>query len=85
MRVKVRKVGNSLTVTIPYEIAEELAISEGGELDLAVQEDRIIAQPTSSRLDRVLAPLRKEAAEKGITPEMVDRAVREVRDERRSR
>lgn len=41
MNVKVRPVGNSLTITIPVEIAKSLSIKAGDMMDIEAKNDHI--------------------------------------------
>jgi len=79
MKVRLRKVGNSYTVTVPREIVDELHLEEGGDLDIVVREDRVELKPTTSRWDRLTAEARTRAAERGLTEEDVMKAIREIR------
>lgn len=79
MRVKLRKVGNSLTVTIPYEIAEELCLTEGSELNIVAREDKVVLETFKAEWDRVCEPIQKRAEELGVTEEDVIRWVEEMR------
>ncbi len=82
MRVKVRQVGNSLTVTIPKEIALDLAITPGTEVDVSVQDRVVVLEPVESRWERLLAEMRKLALERGLTETDVDEAIAESRGRR---
>jgi antitoxin component of MazEF toxin-antitoxin module len=50
--VKARKVGNSITVTIPREIVTELDITEDTEMNLFVREGAVVMEPALSRWER---------------------------------
>ena len=82
MRVKVRKVGNSLTVTIPKEIAMELGLSADMEVDVGVRDQAVIMEPTVSRWERLLAEVRRQAAERGLSEADVEQALAESRGQR---
>jgi antitoxin component of MazEF toxin-antitoxin module len=82
MRVKLRKVGNSLTVTIPYEIVDELCLIEGMELDVVAREESVVLETPSATWERICEPMRKAAEERGITEDDIVAAVREMRRER---
>lgn len=71
MRVKARKVGNSLTVTIPREVVLETELSENTDLNIFVSEGSIVLEPVLSRWDRLVGRVREQAAEQGITEEDV--------------
>lgn len=49
MRVKVQKWGNSLALRIPKGIAELVELSDGGEVELSVEEGKMIVQPARRR------------------------------------
>lgn len=80
MRVKVRRVGNSLTVTIPKEIAMDLGLSPDVEMDVSPREGTLVLQPVASRWERLVTEVRAQAAERGLTEQDIDRALTEVRD-----
>jgi antitoxin component of MazEF toxin-antitoxin module len=67
MKVKVRRVGNSLTVTIPKEIALDLGIGPEMEVDVSVRDKALVMEPVGSRWERLVEEIRKEAAERGLT------------------
>ncbi len=62
MRATVRKWGNSLALRIPSGLAEDARLSDGAEVDVAVENGRLIVAPVTAELslDALLA---------GITPE----------------
>jgi antitoxin component of MazEF toxin-antitoxin module len=82
MRVKVRQVGNSLTVTIPKEIAMELDLSADMEVDVSACDQAVIMEPTTSRWERLLAEVRRQAAERGLSEADVEQALAESRGQR---
>ena len=82
MRVKVRQVGNSLTVTIPKEIALDLDLSADMEMDVKISDRAVVMEPTSSRWERLLAEVRRQAAEQGLSEADVERALAESRGQR---
>lgn len=82
MRVKVRQVGNSLTVTIPKEIALELNLSPELVVDLRVRDQTVVMEPVLSRWERLLAEIRKQAAERGLSEADVEQALEESRGRR---
>jgi len=68
MVTKVQKWGNSLAVRIPKALARELATECGAEVDLAVEEGRLIVTPVRRpryTLEELVA---------GITPENLHEA-----------
>jgi antitoxin component of MazEF toxin-antitoxin module len=77
--VKARRVGNSITVTIPKEIVSELDITEDTDMNLFVREGAVVMEPAVSRWDRLVERVRHQAAERGLTEADVDRAVAEIR------
>lgn len=82
MKVKLRKVGNSYTVTVPKEIVDGLVIEEGTELeiDFVAQEDRVVLKPVGrTRLQRLLDRANARALEAGVTEADVDAVMRGIR------
>ena len=79
MKVKARRVGNSLTVTIPSQVAMELGITEDTDMDVFVAEDRVVMEPAVSRWDRLVSQVRETAAERGVTEQDVIEALAETR------
>lgn len=80
MKVKARQVGNSITVTIPRQIVMELGIRPEMEIDVTVSDHAIRMEPVESRWDRLLAELRKEAAERGLTENDVEQALQAAKE-----
>lgn len=62
MRVSVQKWGNSLGLRIPKALAVEAGIEQGAELDVRVEDGRLVAAPV------VRIPTLEELVA-GITPE----------------
>ncbi|HEV8639090.1 MAG TPA: AbrB/MazE/SpoVT family DNA-binding domain-containing protein [Chloroflexota bacterium] len=65
MRVAVQKWGNSLAVRIPRALAEEVGIERGSQVELAVEQGRLVAAPLRPRasrytLDELLAQVTDE-------------------------
>jgi antitoxin component of MazEF toxin-antitoxin module len=81
--VKVRRVGNSMTVTIPAEVVAELGLTEEMDMNVFVREDAVVVEPAVSRWERLVSRVQREAAEKGLTPADVDAEVAALRRERR--
>jgi antitoxin component of MazEF toxin-antitoxin module len=79
--VKARRVGNSVTVTIPAGVVAELAIPEDMDMNVFVREGSVVMEPALSRWERLVDRVRNEAAAKGLTEADVDRAVAEMRSE----
>lgn len=79
MRIKVRKVGNSLTVTIPREIALDLDIDAGTEMDVSVGGQAVVFALTQDRWARLLAQVRLQAVERGLSETDVDLAIADLR------
>lgn len=82
MQVKVRRVGNSLSVTIPKDVAAELALDENTQMNVIVRDGAVVLEPAVSRWDRLVADVRKQAAERGLTERDVSDAVSEIRGRR---
>ncbi|MHB8869889.1 MAG: AbrB/MazE/SpoVT family DNA-binding domain-containing protein [Thermoleophilia bacterium] len=79
MRVKARKVGNSIVVTIPKEVAAELAIDENTEMDVRAWDGALILEPSASRWDRLVLQVRHEAALRNLNEDDVADAVAKIR------
>jgi antitoxin MazE len=62
MRSHVRRWGNSLAVRVPREVAAATAIEEGTEVEVAVEDGRVVLTP------RPAAPTLDELVE-AITPD----------------
>jgi antitoxin MazE len=63
MRAKVQKWGNSLAVRIPKAIAELVELADGREVELSVEEGKMIVQPARKRrytLDELVAGITDE-------------------------
>jgi antitoxin component of MazEF toxin-antitoxin module len=72
-RVKTRRVGNSLTVTIPRDVVLEMDLTENTDLNIFVREGAVVLEPTLSRWDRLVDSVREQAAgqqEADVTAEM---------------
>lgn len=67
MKVKVRRVGNSMTVTIPKEIVLDLGITPDTAMDISIRDKALVMEPVGSRWERLVEEIRKEAAEQGLT------------------
>lgn len=80
--MKVRQVGNSITVTIPKEIAVDLGITPKMEMDMSVRDHAVVMEPVESRWERLLAEARKQAVERGLDEADIARAIAESRDRR---
>ncbi|MGV8083906.1 MAG: AbrB/MazE/SpoVT family DNA-binding domain-containing protein [Coriobacteriia bacterium] len=79
MRVKARKVGNSLTVTIPKEVVLETDISENTDLNIFVREGSVVLEPVLSRWDRLVDRVREQAAQQGVTEADVAEEMQQIR------
>jgi antitoxin MazE len=58
MRVRIQKWGNSLALRIPRSFAAETALDQGAEVDLTLEEGRLVVTPLQHpeyRLDDLLA------------------------------
>ncbi|MBA4370670.1 MAG: hypothetical protein C0418_03715 [Coriobacteriaceae bacterium] len=82
MRVKVRKVGNSLTITVPKAMARELALYEGVELEYSIRDGALVVSPLGSRWERLCADAQRHAREMGLTEDDVMDAIDEIRGRR---
>ncbi len=62
MTTKVQKWGNSLAVRIPHHIAERLAIYQGSELEISVENDKLMLVPKKKKptLEELLARVTPE-------------------------
>ncbi len=80
MKVKVRRVGNSLTVTIPKEIAMDLGLGPDMEMNVSIREAAVVLEPVGSRWDRLVADVRRQATDRGLTESDIDAAMTEARD-----
>ena len=80
--VKARKVGNSVTVTIPKDVVAEMGITEDMDMNVFVREGVVVMEPTISRWDRLVSSVRVQAAEKELSEADVDTAVAEIRSSR---
>jgi antitoxin component of MazEF toxin-antitoxin module len=65
--VKLRKVGNSMTFTLPAEIVRETALGPGEEFDVRWTADGILFTPTVTRWDKLVAESRSIAARERFT------------------
>lgn len=62
MRIRINKWGNSLAMRIPAPFAEEAGIASGTEVELSLEEGRLVLTPRVSRpyaLDDLLAGVTK--------------------------
>jgi antitoxin component of MazEF toxin-antitoxin module len=80
--VKARKVGNSVTVTIPRDVVAEMGITEDMDMNVFVREGVVVMEPTISRWDRLVSSVRTKAAENELSEADVDAAVAEIRSSR---
>ncbi len=62
MNIKIAKWGNSLGVRIPKSIAEESGLSDGDEIEIATEDNRIIITPQKPRytLEQLLEGMGEE-------------------------
>lgn len=81
MKVKARKVGNSITVTIPKDVAAAMYITEDTDMNVFFREGAVVMEPVLCEWDRLMARMRAQAAESGITEADVFEAIAEVRAE----
>lgn len=57
MRSQVQKWGNSLALRIPKSFACDSGLSQGSEVELSVEDGRLVVTPVSSRVTRLDALL----------------------------
>lgn len=69
MRVRVQKWGNSLALRIPRSYAAETSLDPGAEVDLTLEDGRLVVTPVTA------APYRLEDLLAGVTPENIHREV----------
>ncbi len=58
MRMRIQKWGNSLALRIPKSFAAETALDQGAEVDLTLEEGRLVVTPLANpeyRLDDLLS------------------------------
>ena len=67
MRVKTRRVGNSLTVTIPKDLVDEMDLTEDTDMNIFVREGSVVLEPVTSRWDRLVERVREETAARSLT------------------
>jgi antitoxin component of MazEF toxin-antitoxin module len=79
MKVKTRRVGNSLTITIPRDVVAEMRLSADTDMNVFVREGAVVIEPVLSEWDRLVAKMRAQAAAAGVTEDDVLRALAEVR------
>jgi antitoxin MazE len=63
MRIRIQKWGNSLALRIPRSFAAETALGQGAEVDLTLEEGRLVVTPIERpeyRLDEMLARITPE-------------------------
>lgn len=69
MRIRIRKWGNSLALRIPAAFARETGIGPGAEVDLTLEEGRLIITPPA------LGPYSLADLLEGVTDENLHEAV----------
>lgn len=79
MKVKARKVGNSLTVTIPADVVKEMDITEGTDMNVFVREGTVVMEPVASRWDRLVARVRKDTSGRSLTEADIAHEVAQLR------
>jgi antitoxin component of MazEF toxin-antitoxin module len=79
MKVKARKVGNSLTVTIPKDVVYEMRLTPDTDLNVFVREGAVVMEPVLDEWDRLMLRMRAQAAESDITEADVFEAIADVR------
>ncbi len=80
--VKARRVGNSVTVTIPKDVVVEMGITEDMDMNIFIREGTVVMEPAVSRWDRLVDRVREDAAARGLTEADVNQAVAEIRYDR---
>jgi antitoxin MazE len=63
MRIRIQKWGNSLALRIPRSFAAETALGQGAEVDLTLEEGRLVVTPIERpeyNLDEMLARITPE-------------------------
>lgn len=66
MRTEIKKWGNSAALRLPSRILAQAHIGVASNVDVTVEEGRIIVQPTSQKLGRVRFPYSEEQLLKGL-------------------
>lgn len=79
MRVKTRKVGNSLTVTIPKELVTEMDLTEDTDMNIFVREGAVVFEPVVSRWERLVERVRAQSAAQGANEADVTAEMRRTR------
>ena len=79
MKVKARRVGNSLAVTIPKAVAAEFGIDENTDMNVLVRNNTVVLEPVVSGWDRLLLDVRRQAESRGLTERDVIDAIAEIR------
>lgn len=79
MRVKTRRVGNSLTVTIPKDLVDEMDLAENTDMNIFVREGAVVLEPATSRWERLVERVREEAAARSLTEKDVTEEIAAMR------
>lgn len=79
MKVKTRKVGNSLTVTIPKELVAEMDLTEDTDMNIFVREGTVVLEPVVSRWERLVERVRADVADRRVGEADVDAEMRRLR------
>jgi antitoxin component of MazEF toxin-antitoxin module len=79
MKVKLRKVGNSYTVSIPREFVSELGLTEGTDMNIFVREDTVVIKPETESWEQMLEESLRIGRERNVTEEMILDECYEVR------
>ena len=79
MRVKTRRVGNSLTVTIPKDLVDEMELAEDTDMNIFVREGSVVLEPVTSRWERLVERVREEATARSLTEEDVTEEIAALR------
>jgi antitoxin component of MazEF toxin-antitoxin module len=81
VKVKTRKVGNSLSITIPKDVVSEMHLTADTDMNVFVREGAVVMEPALSEWDSLMARMRAHAADRGLTEADVFKAIAEVRAE----
>jgi AbrB family looped-hinge helix DNA binding protein len=79
VQVKARRVGNSIAVTIPKDVAAELGIDENTDMNVVVRGNAVVLEPVLSRWDRLVLDVRRQTEGRGLTEGDVTEAITEIR------
>ena len=75
MRIRVQKWGNSLAVRIPKSFARETALHQGAEVELELEDGRLVITPVAEE-EYDLASLLEQVTPENLHEEVVERTRR---------